>query len=554
MRLRFKIQLTTCVFLWIACNGLLAAEPLDRPLNVLLIVADDLGYSDLGCYGGEIDTPNLDSLAKAGIRLTQFHTMSRCCPSRASLLTGHYPHRVGLGHMTIDLNRPGYRGRVASWAPTIADVLKQSKYSCFLSGKWHLGTADPTRHGFDGFYGTLVSAKTFWQRDHYIRLPKSTDASHMTSDDSFYGTNAITDHAISFLNQTFQTRKQPWMLTLAYNAPHFPLQAPKSLINKYIDRYQQGWDQIRQTRLAKMKQLQLISTATVLSPRSTWVNYGETESGHNPAWNQLSSERQNDLARRMAIYAAMIDSMDQNIGRVMSFLRDSDQLSHTLIVFVSDNGGCAEWDPRGFDGRSSNNNILHRSPDTESMGGPGTFHSVGSGWANASNTPFRLYKHYCHQGGTLSPCIFVDPSLPNDLAGTICDTPAHLIDIMTTVMDATGTTYPQQHNGYQTQNVGGLSLRDLVSKKTNVDRRLFFEHEGHRGVRHRNWKLVALARRSWELYDLQSDPTELTNLAEQRPDLVETLSAEWHQWAENNQVTPLPDDYQVAYLKPTRTP
>lgn len=313
-----------------------AAQEVDRP-NILLIVADDLGFSDLGCFGGEIQTPNLDQLAQRGLRLTQFYTTGRCCPSRASLLSGQYPHAVGLGHMTKDIGRPGYRGRIASDAQTIVDRLGAMGYRSFLSGKWHLGTDDPTQHGFEEFYGTLVSAKTFWDWDHFLRLPKKREGETGRAGDGeislsptlpfspapFYGTDALGDHALEFLSLARETPKKPWFLYLAFNAPHFPLHAPPETIAKYADRYHDGWDVLRHQRLAKMKSLGIIPPETTLTPRSKYYDWGEFSGVENPSWDSLAEDRRADLARRMAIYAAMVDRMDQNVGRVLDELRNA---------------------------------------------------------------------------------------------------------------------------------------------------------------------------------------------------------------------------------------
>ena len=260
----------------------------------MLIVADDLGFSDLGCYGGEIATPNLDALAKEGLRLTRFYNMGRCCPSRTSILTGQYPHRVGVGHKVEDLHRPGYRGRISNDAVTIAQVLKQARYRSFISGKWHLGTPDPTRHGFEEFYGTLISAQTFWDSDHYLRMPAGRTPRQYPKD-AFYGTDALTDHALDFLKLARSTPEQPWFLYLAYNAPHFPLQARPADIAKYAETYQAGWDVIRDRRLKRMKELGIVPKDTPLSPRSRYWNYGETKTGVNPAWSTLPEDRRKDL-------------------------------------------------------------------------------------------------------------------------------------------------------------------------------------------------------------------------------------------------------------------
>lgn len=519
--------------------GLLSSAAADRP-NILLIVADDLGFSDPGCFGGEINTPNLDALAAGGVRLTQFYNTGRCCPSRASILTGQYPHRVGLGHMTQDIGHPGYRGRVSEDAQTIAEVLQPAGYRSFLSGKWHLGTEDPTKHGFEEFYGTLVSAKRFFDADHLIRLPEGRKA-RQYPEDEFYATDAVTDHALDFLDLARETPDRPWFLYLAYHAPHFPLHAPKEEIAKYADTYQIGWDQLRQNRVQSMIQQGLVPDSTLLPPRSPYWNYGETETGANPAWDTLPEDRRLDLARRMAIYAAMVDRMDQQIGRVVENLKAAGEFENTLVVFTSDNGACAEWDPRGFDIVSSNQNILHTGEDLEKMGSPGTFHSIGSGWANAANTPWRLYKHFNHEGGIASPGIIHWGGLDvtNWEAGEIIEHPFHIIDLLPTFLDVA------KIDAEPALSPAGRSIFRM-HKNT---RALFFEHEGHRAVRDGSWKLVALDGQPWELYDISEDRTELNNLAEAYPDKVTKLSAMWDEWAAENQVTPLPDDLNVKYLK-----
>lgn len=531
--MRFWIFLTSiCIF----SLGPAAEKP-----NILLIVADDLGYSDLGCYGGEIETPVLDQLAASGVRLTQFYNTGRCCPSRASILTGQYPHRVGLGHMTQDIGRRGYSGSVSDEARTIAQALAPAGYRSFLSGKWHLGTDDPTEHGFEEFYGTLVSAKRFFDPEHLIRLPADRKA-RTYPEGKFYATDAVTDHALDFLKLARETPDKPWFLYLAYHAPHFPLHAWEEDIEKYADRFSDGWDKLREERLERMIQQGIVPDSTLLTPRSEYWNYGETEHGTNPAWDTLPEDRRKDLARRMAIYAAMVDRMDQQIGRVVDDLKAEGELENTLLIFTSDNGACAEWDPRGFDIKSSNQNILHTGDELDEMGGPGTFHSIGSGWANAANTPWRLYKHFNHEGGIASPCIVHWPG--GDLPENKIDaTPAHIIDFFPTFLKLAGGGEPGPLAPV------GEDLISQIKREESPERTLFFEHEGHRAVREGKWKLVALDEEPWELYDFTTDRTELKNLAAEHPDIVERLSAKWNQWGEENFVTPLPEDLQVEYLK-----
>lgn len=515
-----------------------------KPPNILYILADDLGFSDLGCFGGEIKTPNLDSLGYKGVRLTQFYNTGRCCPSRAAILTGQYPHRVGLGHMTTnDLGKPGYRGVVSKDAQTIAQALEPAGYRSFIAGKWHLGTPDPTQHGFEEFYGTLVSAKRFFDPDHLVRLPEGRKA-RQYPEGKFYATDAVTDHALDFINLARETPQKPWFLYLAYNAPHFPLHAFKEDIKKYADRYHGGWDQLREERLERMKTMKIVSKDTKLTPRSTWRNYGETQTGTNPVWDSLPKDRRLDLARRMAIYAAMIDRMDRQIGRIIQDLKCNGELENTLIMFTSDNGACFEWDPFGFDIKSSNQNILHKDEDLNKMGGPGTFHSVGSGWANASNTPWRMYKHFNHEGGIASPGILHWPKGLNIEPGKIIHKSAHIIDLLPTALAAANVEY-----------AGGLPLpgTDMLAylrKDCAADRTLFFEHQGNRAVRSGNWKLVAFDDQPWELYNFTNDRTEMNNLAKSYPEKAKQLSDAWDKWGKENYVTPLPRDLKVKYLKP----
>lgn len=509
--------------------------------NILLIVADDLGYSDLGRYGGEIQTPHLDQLASDGVRLTEFYTTGRCCPSRASILTGQYPHRVGLGHMTRDAGQPGYRGAVSDDAVTIAQLLRQFSYRTFLSGKWHLGTPDPTAHGFEEFYGTLVSAQTFWDPDHYTRLPAGRQAREYAPGE-FYGTDALTDHALDFINiARDETPEKPWFLYLAYNAPHFPLQAPEDVIEKYKDVYKKGWDVLRAERLERMKRLGLVAQDTELTPRSPWWNYGETDAGFNPAWDSLPANRQADLARRMAIFAAMVDRMDENIGRIVADLRERGELDNTLIVFLSDNGACAEWDPNGFDVRSSNNNVLHAGEDLERMGEAGTYHSAGSGWANLSNTPWRLYKHFNHEGGISTPLIVHWPG-GIGRPGAVKSGMGHIIDLVPTLLDAANLPYTKA------MPLPGRSFLPILNGSDQEARTLYFEHEGHRAVREGAFKLVALRGRAWELYNIEQDRTELHDLAAEQPERVAAMAKSWDEWAAANYVTPRPDDYGAAYM------
>jgi arylsulfatase len=294
-----------------------------------------------------------------------------------------------------------------------------------------------------------------------------------------------------------------------------------------------------------MKDMGIVPGDTELSPRSPWWNYGETDSGVNPPWSSLPGDRRRDLARRMAIFAAMIDRMDQQVGRVFADLRANGEWENTLIVFLSDNGACAEWDPRGFDTQTSNNNILHTGDEFEKMGGPGTYHSVGSGWANASNTPWRLYKHFSHEGGINSLCIVHWPAGLGDRAHTIDESPAHIIDLLPTAIAAAHAA------SSGSMPLPGTNLIAQLRNEPHDERTLFFEHEGHRAVRAGRWKLVALRDQPWELYDFSISRTEQNDVAAQHRDIVAELDNRWNAWAEANHVTPLPKDYKVGYLRKT---
>ncbi len=534
-------------FLALSASAAGLAVPRQKRPNILLVVADDLGYSDLGCYGGEIDTPTLNSLAANGLRFTQFYSTARCCPSRASILTGQYPHKVGVGHMVTDMGHPGYRGRLSENAVTIAEVLKSNGYRTFMSGKWHVGTNDPTRHGFEQYFGTLISAATFWNSEKYLRLPNGSRTRRYDGD-AFYGTDALTDYALDFLEDARTTPDRPWFLYLAYNAPHFPLHARPEDIARYRNRYTAGWDLVRQERLARMKQMRLVARGTRLSPRSGFTNYGETVSAENPPWDSLPEDRRADLAMRMAIYAAMVDRMDQNIARVIADLRARAELDNTLILFLSDNGACAEWDPFGFDVSSSPENVLHRGDDLARMGSRGTYHSVGSAWANASNTPWRMYKHYSHEGGISTPCIMHWPA-GFQRRNALESVPAHLIDLMPTIVAACGAEYPERLDTRQILPMAGTSLIPALRGERMPERTLYFEHEGTRAVREGRYKLTALRGGSWKLYDMEGDRTELEDLADKQPRRVESLAKKWETWAAENQVTPLPESYPVNYLR-----
>jgi arylsulfatase len=522
-------------------NSLSAAEP-SRP-NILLILADDLGYSDIGCYGSEIATPNLDALAKQGLRFRQFYNGTRCCPSRASLLTGLYPHQAGVGAMTAQTPAPGYRGFPQPHTRTIAEVLHDAGYHTSMVGKWHLSagpkTPRPTDRGFDEFYGMIGGFNSFFQEDpFYTRLPADR-AKREYAKDKFYSSDAFGDYSLDFLAEARKSKK-PWFQYLAFNAPHFPLHAKQEDIAKYAETYQIGWDKLREQRHARQIELGLLAKQTPLSPLSPFQTRKDFErTGMNPAWDTLDADRQLDLARRMAIFAGMVTCMDRNIGRVVDDLKKNGELDNTLILFLSDNGACAEWDPYGFDENSGPKNTLHRGEDLAKMGSAKTYHSYGSGWANAGNTPFRLYKHDCYEGGIRTPLIAHWPA-GIKARGEYRDQAGHLIDIMATYVALSGATYPTKVGDHAITPLEGTSLLPAFDNKPLPRELLAWEHERNRGIRVGRWKLVSPKDKPWELYDIDADPVELHNLAASDQARVKVMSEQWDAWAKRCNVLPYP--------------
>lgn len=519
------------ILCWVGSLALGAAAT-PRP-NILLILADDLGWSDVGCYGSEIKTPNIDALARGGLRFSQFYNSARCCPSRASLLTGLHPHQAGV---------PDMRGPLNQQCVTLPEVLKPAGYNAYMVGKWHLGNnTNPVVRGFDEFYGMLGGFNSCWQENpFYTRLPKSHPRRDYATN-HFYSTDVFGDYALDFIDQG-QAAQKPWFLYLAFNAAHFPLHAYEEDIQKYEPLYAQGWDKIREQRLSRQKSLGIVPMDLTLTPRSTIpLNLFNRETGwadrENPAWDSLPMDRQKDLARRMAVYAAMIDRMDRNIGRVLDHLRRAGCFENTVVIFLSDNGACAEWDPFGFDVSSSANNILHRGDDLKKVGGPESYVSYGSGWANACNTPWRLYKHYGHEGGIATPAII---HWPAGMAqpGRLEARPSYLPDIMATCLELSGAQYPAERNGHAILPFEGKSLAPLAQGKSVAPKIIYMEHEGNRAIRDGRWKLVALSGRPWELYDMNSDRVEMHNLASANPKIVLDLETKWKTWAARANVLP----------------
>ena len=512
--------------------------------NIIIILADDLGFSDLGCFGGEIHTPVLDGMAKKGVRMTQLYNSARSCPSRANLLTGLYPHQTGLGHMTG--NHPnwprGYSGfRSESDNVTIAEVLKDNGYFTAMAGKWHLGKVNPIQRGFQEYFGLLGGFDSFWNPKVYSRLPEDRTP-RQYAEGEFYATNVITDYAIDFINQA-NDEKQPLFLYLAYNAPHFPLHAPKEMTDKYMKTYMQGWDKIRDARWKRIVKLGLMQGNPQLSPRGI-VPESFMFKGPNyelPAWDSLTKDQQTDLARRMSIFAAMVDIMDQNIGRVMNTLKKNGELDNTFIIFMSDNGACAEWTEFGFDKHSGLNHHTHVGEELDQMGLPGTYHHYGTGWANVCCTPFTLYKHFAHEGGISTPCIINwGKNVKNK--GGIDHQPAQFVDIMSTCLDLAKAEYPKTYQGRTIAPAVGTSLLPIVEGKQLPERYIYAEHEGNRMVRKGDWKLVSAycKQDNWELYNIREDRTEQNDLSAKCPEKVKELEEAYFEWADRSDVLYFP--------------
>jgi arylsulfatase len=497
---------------------------------VVIILADDLGYSDLGCYGSEIATPNLDRLAAKGLRFTQFYNAARCCPTRASLLTGLYPHQAGVGHMVQDLGKPGYRGQLNERCATIAELLRLAGYRTLMVGKWHVthlkgGEKNwPLQRGFERFFGLIGSVRSYYDPPTLTR-----DNTPVKAGKGFYLTDALTDQAIAYLNE-FAKKPEPFFLYVAYTAPHWPLQALPEDVARYRGKYRAGWDALRQARHKRMIEMGLVDPRWPLAPRDPEA----------PAWEKAEHKDWQDL--RMAVYAAQIDRMDQGIGRILKSLRASGQEENTLILFLSDNGGSAEeipasWRGTMFPERTRDGRATRVGNDPAVAPGPDdVFQSNGLPWGNASNTPFRRFKHWVHQGGVATPLIVSWPAVIKKPALT--HQPGHVIDLLPTCLDVAGAKYPETSGGRALLPPEGKSLLPTFHGKTRPQQVLFWEHEGNRAVRQGKWKLVSEHLKGWELYDLDADRTEVQDLAARYPERVRELAQLYERWAARVGVEP----------------
>lgn len=484
----------------LACVGLLwcligtaahGQSPESSRPHVLLIMVDDLGFSDLGCYGSEIETPHLDRLAANGLRLSQFYNTAKCHSSRICLLTGKYPFQAG--------------NEAMDRAVTAGEIMQQAGYFTAMTGKWHL-RQQPTDRGFLRYWGHLSGATNFFTGDDSFRLNGEPWSDF---DDDFYTTDVITDYAITFIDEAVEADR-PFFQYIAYNAPHYPLQAKRQDVEKYRGRYAAGWDRIRAARYERQVASGLIDEQYALSPRPDYV----------PAWEDLTDDERAWEEARMEVFAAMVDCVDQNIGRLVQHLRQRGVFEQTLILFCSDNGACPFDRTRGKSLRPWN---------------PKSYWCYDVGWAHVGNTPFRWYKQNQHEGGISSPLIAHWPAGLTAPAGSISHQPGHLIDLLATIMDATGATYPQQWQGKSTTPIAGRSLLPLFRgqpKRPGHDW-LYFQFSNNRALRQGDWKVVSARGGPWELYNLAADRTELHNLADRQPDRVRDMAAHWHHVAEH---------------------
>lgn len=510
---------------------------MNRP-NILLVMNDDMGFSDIGCYGGEVRTPHLDRLAANGLRFTQFYNTARCCPTRASILTGLHPHQAGVGWMTTDLDEDGYRGSLNNQCVTIAEVLRAAGYDTYMSGKWHVTRhvapdgpkhAWPCQRGFGDYFGILQGASSYWQPRTLTRNNDPVEVEGLPKD--FFLTDAISDQAAAYIREhAGRGTEAPFFLYTAYTAPHWPLHAHPEDIERYRGRFAAGWDRLREERLRRMRAMGIVDAAWPITDRDPT----------QPPWDEAPHKDWEQ--RRMEVYAAQIDRMDQGIGRIVAALDETGQTDNTLILFLADNGACAEefaeevqplppTYPAGTTHTRDGRTVM-RGNDPAVMPGPDdTYQSYGVPWANLSNTPFREYKHWVHEGGIATPLIVHWPAALNDV-GALRHAPGQLTDIMATCVDVAGAEYPTRFDGNDIIPLEGTSLVPIFHDQPNHKEALIWEHEGNKAVRRGRWKLVCKYPGDWELYDIAANRTETANLATHHPEVVAELGAIHDAWAE----------------------
>lgn len=516
----------------------------DRRPNIVIVMVDDMGYSDIGCYGGEIDTPNLDRLAAQGLRFTQFYNAGRCCPTRASLLTGLYAHKTGLGFMTArDYGKPGYRAELNRNCVTLAEVLKLGGYRSYMAGKWHVcKDFDPSgpkhnwprQRGFDRFYGTLIAAGSQWNP-----MTLTEDNGSVTPQGDFYYTEEISRKAVDYILS--HDTDDPFLLYVAHTAPHWPLHARPSVIEKYRGRFAQGWDVLRRRRLDRLVKAGILSQDQLLSERGQGI----------PPWKDVSCKQWEQS--RMEAYAAMVDHVDRGVGDIVQALQGKGLLENTLIFFLSDNGGDSLEHPNGQIGSTGKPWAYMRYVPLTTRDGrpviagdyPGlklgpdqTYGGYGIKWANLSNAPFRYYKQYAHEGGVATPLIVHWPAGIKG-RGELRHQPAHVIDLMATALELADISYPEHYRGKPITPLDGKSLLPVFARDEAIHEVLFFEHHGNRAVRKGKWKIVGIQEGPWALYDMERDRSETSDLADQHPNVLRELAAAYEQWATQSNVLPV---------------
>lgn len=529
--LYFKKNIIYLSFLLMFCAS---AQNKETP-NIILILVDDMGFADLGCYGNTvIKTPNLDTLSNQGLRFAQFYNAARCSPTRASLLTGLYPHQAGMGYLE-SLNKgeghPGYQGQLTRNSITIAEVLKMNGYFTAMSGKWHVGAKYglyPWNRGFDRSLTPIKAAFYFPEENNANTLylnGKPIDPFSEQLPENWYSSDLYSEFGLRFIDEANDLNK-PFFLYLAFNAPHFPVKAPEENIRYYKDKFDEGWDKMRIPIYHKQLKMGLIKEDWSLSKKNEDV----------PEWNQLTPENKDRMAHIQEIYAACIERMDFAVGTLVEGLKERGKLENTLIVFMSDNGANAEQGPFG------------RYSGEEKSGSASSNVFQGQSWATYSNTPFRRYKHFTHEGGISTPLIIHWPEgLADSQNGKIVQSPSHIMDIMPTLVELTNSAYPDEFNGVKIDPMEGKSLLPIFrGNSTFRSEPIFWEHEGNRAVRKGKWKIVSINNNPWELYNIDEDRTEQRNLAQLHPTIVKELSEKYKIWAVRCNVEPWPDNRNSA--------
>jgi len=502
--------------------------------NIILILVDDLGFSDTGPYGAnEIQTPNLNELAQNGLKLKEFYNNSICAPTRASVLTGQYQHKAGVGYFNVNLGLPAYQGFLNKESLTLAEVLRNGGYSTLMSGKWHVGDDQdqwPNQRGFDKFFGFIGGASNYYeigdQQNPTVPLIKNNKPLYL--EPGKYLTDEITNNALEFITDQ-DKEKKPFFLYLAFNAPHWPLQALPADIEKYKETYKIGWDSLRKQRYENAIK------AGVISPDQKIAQHDEQVK----PWNKLSYDEQQYWQLRQAVFAAMIDHVDQGIGKIRSKLKELKKDDNTLIIFISDNGA-----------QGGNSLRLYTQRTTETVGAPGSYEVQNSNWSQTGNSPLRNYKATPYEGGISAPFIAWFPGKIK--AGTIKKGTGHIIDLAPTFYELAGVKYPAEFNGIKINSLAGQSLLPLLTGNANEVQRkepLGWERGGNKAIRSGKWKLVSIAASGgkYELYDMEADRAENNNVAASHPEIVEKLKSEYNEWARKNDVV----DYELLKPKPT---